>query len=184
MSEKMYHCEPCNKYYTHKRSLDRHVKDKHIQCEITESQPEAEAEKDIKAFVYQFLDFWGCNLEQFPLYLPECIQILIKETRAVHNIQHETFRTMSIILTKYYSSEENVLLQLVDEMFKDEIFNWGRIIHLFTMAIELSEYGNKHNLPDIYYEIPDMLVYALKKADDWIRNQGGWNAFAVMYNKL
>ena len=139
-SQSMYYCDSCNKNYKHKRSLDRHVNEKHIQHEIIESKPEVKYEKYINAFVLQFLDFWECNLEQFTQYLPESIQILIKETKALHNILHETFQTMCVILTKYSSSNENVPLQLVDEMFKDEIFNWGRIITLFAMAIELFEH--------------------------------------------
>lgn len=185
--ENMNTCGTCNKQYKHKRSLDRHMKEKHIQQEIAESQivesqPEAEYEKSIRAFALQFLDFWGCNSEEFPVYLSESIQILIRETKVQHSRWHETFRTMCIMLTKSTSLNENDLLyQLVDELFKDEIYNWGRIISLFAMAIELSEHAKRHNLNDIYNGIPDMLVYALKKADVWIGTQGGWNAFNCMF---
>lgn len=190
--ENMNTCDTCNKQYKHKRSLDRHMAEKHIQKEVTESQvaesqvaesqPEAEYEKSIRAFALQFLDFWGCNSEEFPVYLPESIQILIRETKVQHNRWYETFRATCIVLTKSPSSNKKELLyQLVDELFIDEIYNWGRIISLFAMAIELSEHAKRHDLMDIYYEIPDMLVYALKKADMWIGTQGGWNAFTCMF---
>jgi hypothetical protein len=86
------------------------------------------------------------------------------------------------LLTKSPSlNEKELLYQLVDELFIDEIYNWGRIINLFAMSIELSEHAKRHNLMDIYNEIPDMLVYALKKADNLIGTQGGWNAFTCMF---
>ena len=83
--------------------------------------------------------------------------------------------------SKTFNEEEEVLYQLVDDFFIDEVYNWLRIIGLFTMAIELSEHAKRHNLMDIYNEIPDMLVYALKKADNWIGTQGGWNDFTCMF---
>jgi putative heme iron utilization protein len=69
--ENMNTCDTCNKQYKHKRSLDRHMKEKHIQREITESQivdsqPEAEYGKSIRAFVLQFLDFWDATVRSFP----------------------------------------------------------------------------------------------------------------------
>ena len=145
--ENMNTCNACNKQYKHKRSLDRHMKEKHIQQEITESQvverqPEAEYDKCIKAFVLQFLDFWECNSEESPLYLPEPIRILIREVKYQHSRGYQTYRTICVVLTKSASSnEKNMLYQLVDELFIDNIYNWGRIIALFAMSIELSEHA-------------------------------------------
>ena len=183
--ENMNTCNACNKQYKHKRSLDRHMKEKHIQKEITESQvvedhPEAEYDKCIRTFVFQFLDFWECNSDDFPLYLPEAIRILIREAKYQHSRWHETFRTLCVVLTKS-ENEKNMLYQMVDGLFIDNKYNWGRIIALFAMVIELSNHAKRHDLMDIYNEIPEMLVYALKKADNWIGTQGGWNGFTCMF---
>ena len=183
-SKNMNSCHSCNKHYKHKRSLDRHIKETHIQMETTEvakSQPEEEYENSMRGFVLQYFGFWGCHVDQFPAYLPESIRILIRETKALHNRVHELLRTMCIVITKESSADKKVLIQFVDDMFQDDVYNWGRIISLFAMAIELSEHAKTNNLHEVDNAIPDMLVHALRKADDWIQNQGGWNAFAYMF---
>ena len=178
----MHYCDSCDKDYQHKRSLDRHVKEKHIQHEITGNQLKAINIKDNKTFVHQYLDFWGCNIKQFPPYLPECVKTLIIETRDVHKLQYETIRTLCGTLTKYADME--TLLQIVDEMFKDEKYNWGRIVTLFSIAIEISEHARKNNYQRVYYSIPQVLMYALNRADNWLQSEGGWDKFVLINKKL
>ena len=176
-----YYCDSCDKEYQHKRSLDRHIKNNHIQRETTtELQRECITNKDNEAFVHQYLDFGGCV--SFPLYLPESIQTLIIQTRDVHTLQYETYRPLCGTLTR--RSDKEMLLQVVDEMFHDGIYNWGRIVVLFAIAIEFCNHARRNNYFRLYCGIPHMLIYALNRADSWIQSEGGWSKFVSKTNEL
>ncbi|CAB3984086.1 bcl-2 1 [Paramuricea clavata] len=78
-------------------------------------------------------------------------------------------------------SDDNIsesFKKIVENMFADNVINWGRIAVLFTFAGHIALYCDRHGSQ----EDPDLVVLLLtefvnRKLLKWIQNNGGWDSF-------
>ena len=58
-----------------------------------------------------------------------------------------------------------------NELFADNAFNWGRLVTIIAFARYIAQCYSKDDVAIF------ITVYINKHMDDWISNNGGWDAF-------
>ena len=76
-------------------------------------------------------------------------------------------------------------MNLPTNHFNDgHIISWQKIIDLFTMGIILHQISESRMDMELHYDVQDMLIYALKHANQWFLEIGGWTTFVNHYKKM
>ena len=60
---------------------------------------------------------------------------------------------------------------IFNELFADNAYNWGRIVTIIAFVRYIAQYYSKDNVAIFIKD------YINKLIDDWINNNGGWDAF-------
>merc|ERR1711976_557857 len=69
-------------------------------------------------------------------------------------------------------------LNVVEEMFKDNHYNWGRVVSVYAFGAALAKHFAENNKKDCMDLIAEFLAkYVSSKLGKWILQQGGWDAF-------
>jgi hypothetical protein len=70
------------------------------------------------------------------------------------------------------------LKRVMDEMFTDGHFNWGRVVTVYAFAGSLARYCSENGKQDFVDSISCITgSYVSEKLSTWIHQQGGWDAF-------
>ena len=110
--------------------------------------------------------------EKAPSKHAEKIRRIVTELAAKHHILFKS------IAHKYQNEHVNInetLNTIFNELFADNAYNWGRIVTIIAFARYIAQYYSKD---DVAVFITD---YINKHMDDWINNNGGWNAFVIYF---
>ncbi|XP_069740830.1 bcl-2-like protein 1 [Narcine bancroftii] len=71
--------------------------------------------------------------------------------------------------------------QVVGELFRDGV-NWGRLVAFFCFGAALSVESVEKEMGSLVPRIAQwMSTYLESNLDPWIQQNGGWNAFVVLY---
>lgn len=66
-------------------------------------------------------------------------------------------------------------VRVMDELFIDKHYNWGRVITVYTFAGWLARYCVQNGMFDAVDQIVETSgCYVANKLADWIQQQGGW----------
>lgn len=64
---------------------------------------------------------------------------------------------------------------IIDEMFSDKHYNWGRIVAVYAFAARLAKYCVDENMNDYCPQIATYLGdYVAENLAEWIAEHGGW----------
>lgn len=71
---------------------------------------------------------------------------------------------------------ESVFLNVVNEIFKDKQYNWGRIVSVYAFGGRLAQYAVENNICDSDIEFIGDFVgrFVADKLGWWIEVNGGW----------
>lgn len=68
-----------------------------------------------------------------------------------------------------------VFLNVVEEMFRDCQYNWGRVVSVFAFASVLARHFHQKGHDDMVEETAEFLgKYVANQLGPWIAQQGGW----------
>jgi len=71
---------------------------------------------------------------------------------------------------------------VMDEMFRDCSYNWGRVVSVYTFGGRLAKHFVETDAPDFVDNVVDCLgTFVSDKLCKWIQQQGGWDAFDAYF---
>ena len=127
---------------------------------------------------HEFVMHFVNNYNNVDLNTPDAVAIMIREVKKVYNYNHRMLHT--VFSTRKFSKME--LLNLPKNHFND-VISWEKMIEVFTLGVILKEIADSRIDLELYYDVQDMLIYALKYADNWFNRIGGWGNFVKVYKK-
>ena len=67
------------------------------------------------------------------------------------------------------------LTNVLDEIFADDQYNWGRVVTVYAFAGHLAKYCVDNGMTDSVEDVADCAgTYVAERLSDWIGKQGGW----------
>lgn len=100
-------------------------------------------------------------------------------------VRHKTF--FNLILPKLNIKEQNckdTFFTIADEIFRDGVCNWGRVICVYAFGGQLGKYCAEHNMGHIVDTIGQFVgEYVTKNLSFWIGKHGGYDALVAYLNK-
>lgn len=73
---------------------------------------------------------------------------------------------------------KNTMRNVLDEMFKDKNYNWGRIVSIYAFGGRLAQHAGERHRQELIDQIAEWLgEYVIERLSSWIHNAGGWDAF-------
>ena len=101
----------------------------------------------------------------------------VDEVSQKHEIVFKSIVQKLLPLTTETLSE--TFLNVVEAMFSDSNYNWGRVVSVYAFGATLAKHFADNNINrELIDKIVDYLgVYVAKKMGKWILQQGGWDAF-------
>jgi len=91
------------------------------------------------------------------------------------------------MMRKLEVTEKNaafVLTKVVDEIFTDKLFNWGRIVTVYAFAGWLTRHCKQNGMESCVDEITEATCqFVITQLSPWITKSGGWDAFDKFFEK-
>ena len=106
--------------------------------------------------------------EKAPSKHAETMRRIVTELTTRHHI---LFKSLANKFQNEHVSINETLSTIFNELFADNAYNWGRIVIIIAFARYIAQYYSKD---DVAIFITD---YINKHMDDWINNNGVWDAF-------
>lgn len=107
--------------------------------------------------------------------------------RAVHELSKKYDDIFKKFIQDLSINELNgfqTLANVADELFREGPINWGRIVALYAFGGYVARYSVSPNDIDVINMIGEFLgFYVSKKLGDWIRENGGWDAFLEQFSE-
>lgn len=76
-------------------------------------------------------------------------------------------------------------VRVMDEMFVDNHYNWGRVITVYTFAGWLARHCVQNGMLDAVDRIVESSgCYVANKLADWIQQQGGWVSYLRIFYRI
>ncbi|KAM4028342.1 apoptosis regulator Bcl-2 [Anomaloglossus baeobatrachus] len=141
----------------------------------------AQREGDVEEDAGQPLD--EDNAEDAPLHPvpPALFQTLSRAGDEFSNLYQQDFRHISGLLHLTPSTVRLRFAAVVEELFHDGV-NWGRIVAFFEFGgVMCVESVNREMSPLVDSIAGWMTEYLNRHLQNWIQEQGGWEAFVELY---
>ncbi|KAH3720359.1 hypothetical protein DPMN_063256 [Dreissena polymorpha] len=144
---------------------------------------------------YLVADYLNYRLSKHNLQWRGCPPLALD----VINKVHLTMRNLADEFEKKYEEEFTDMVQqlhvtvdlayetflaVAEELFKEGIINWGRVVALFafggSLAVECMVKEMEHLVDSIYEWVS---TYVQDKLSHWITDNGGWNGLSEFYDQ-
>ena len=97
--------------------------------------------------------------------------------RTVDELLHRHEILFNGIVNKLEISQKT-MRNVLDEMFKDKNFNWGRIVSIYAFGGRLAQHAGEIHKQELIDQIAEWLAeYVIEELSSWIHSAGGWDAF-------
>ena len=106
--------------------------------------------------------------EKAPSKHAETMRRIVTELAARHHI---LFKSIAHKFLNKHVNINETLNTIFNELFADNAYNWRRIVAIIAFACYIAQHYSKD---EVAIFITD---YINKHMDDWISNNGGWDAF-------
>lgn len=110
---------------------------------------------------------------------------VIGELKSRHEILFNGMMAQLSISHQNRTELEHMFGKIADEIFADNVYNWGRISTLFAFAATIAKYVVDNGISNgVRYEdiITEVLINYINSSPAlWIDRQGGWDAFCDFF---
>lgn len=95
------------------------------------------------------------------------------------SVKHEIlFNSMVNKLNVDHDNGLQTFINVVEEMFRDGFYNWGRIVTVYAFGARLARYCVEAGMAESVQFIAEYVgSYVSDKLTPWISSQGGWEMF-------
>ena len=70
---------------------------------------------------------------------------------------------------------QSTMRNVLDEMFKDENYNWGRVVSIYAFGGRLAQHAAERHRQELTDKIAEWLgEYVTERLSSWIHSAGGW----------
>lgn len=98
--------------------------------------------------------------------------------------KHEIpFRSMVTKLDFCKNNDHQTLLNVLNELFIDNVFNWGRVVAVYAFIASLSRHVAAKGIKNDYLDRIEEFAgeYIAENIAPWIHKQGGWDKFVEFF---
>jgi hypothetical protein len=111
-------------------------------------------------------------------------ETMIRTVKEIWTKHELLFKGMMKKLEVTESNAALVFTKVVDEIFSDTLFNWGRVVMVYAFVGWLILHCKHNGMENCIDEIAEAACqFATSRLSTWITEAGGWDAFVMFFEK-